>query len=177
MGPKEPPPKRTQHRCDAVHRQSQQRHWAWPICKGGLVSPATTAKPESRAGTWLDDAPITHFLRLSLAGPLAGNSQRSSFVCVWGMGTCFRHCSRSEPPIAHIKERSTIASRSCSAVFLALLPPLRRHVDIWGLVRRGQAEGTDVRACSVQVVVLLIRKIIGPLSKHERQLRAGFPTE
>ena len=50
-----------------------------------------------------------------------------------------------------------------------LLPTLRRHVDIWGLVRRGQAEGTDVRACSVQVVVLLIRKIIGPLSKHERQ--------
>ena len=51
----------------------------------------------------------------------------------------------------------------------ALLPTLRRHVDVWGLVRRGQAEGTDVRACSVQVVVLLIRKIIGPLSKHERQ--------
>ena len=50
-----------------------------------------------------------------------------------------------------------------------LLPTLRRHVDVWGLVRRGQAEGTDVRACSVQVVVLLIRKIIGPLSKHERQ--------
>src|SRR6185312_3075939 len=50
-----------------------------------------------------------------------------------------------------------------------LLPTLRRHVDIWGLVRRGQAEGIDVRACSVQVVVLLIRKILGPLSKHERQ--------
>jgi hypothetical protein len=50
-----------------------------------------------------------------------------------------------------------------------LLSTLRRHVDISGLVRRGQAEGTDVRACSVQVVVLLIRKIIGPLSKHERQ--------
>ena len=50
-----------------------------------------------------------------------------------------------------------------------LLPRLRRHVDISGLVRRGRAEGTDVRACSVQVVVLLIRKIIGPLSKHERQ--------
>lgn len=53
--------------------------------------------------------------------------------------------------------------------FPGLPPTLRRHVDIWGLVRRGQAEGTDVRACSVQVVVLLIRKIIGPLSKHERQ--------
>ena len=50
-----------------------------------------------------------------------------------------------------------------------LLPTLRRHVDISGLVRRGQAEATDVRACSVQVVVLLIRKIIGSLSKHERQ--------
>ena len=37
------------------------------------------------------------------------------------------------------------------------------------LVRRGQAEGTDARACSVQVAVLLIRKIIGSLSKRERQ--------
>ena len=53
--------------------------------------------------------------------------------------------------------------------FPGLLPTLRRHVDIWGLVRRGQAEATDVRACSVQVVVLIIRKIIGRLSKHERQ--------
>ncbi|MGH6802262.1 MAG: hypothetical protein ACREC3_02705, partial [Methyloceanibacter sp.] len=37
------------------------------------------------------------------------------------------------------------------------------------IVRRGQAGGTDARACSVQVAVLLIRKIIGPLSKQERQ--------
>ena len=36
-------------------------------------------------------------------------------------------------------------------------------------MRRGQADGTDVRACSVQVAVLLTRKIIGSLSKHERQ--------
>jgi hypothetical protein len=43
-----------------------------------------------------------------------------------------------------------------------LLPTLSRQVDISGLLRRGQAEGTDVRACSVQVVVLLIRKIIAP---------------
>ena len=50
-----------------------------------------------------------------------------------------------------------------------LLPTLRRHVDVWALVRRGQAEGTDARACSVQVEVLLIRKIIGRLSQHERQ--------
>jgi len=50
-----------------------------------------------------------------------------------------------------------------------LLPTLRRHVDISGLVRRGQAEGTNVRVRSVQVLGLLIRKILGPLSKHERQ--------
>jgi hypothetical protein len=50
-----------------------------------------------------------------------------------------------------------------------LLPTLRRHVDISGLIRRGQAEGTDVSACSVQVVVLLVRKMIRSLSKHERQ--------
>ena len=36
-------------------------------------------------------------------------------------------------------------------------------------MRRGQAAGTDIRACSVQVVVLLIRKIIGRLSQYERQ--------
>ena len=113
--------------------------------------------------------PLLYFLRLSLAGPLAGNSQRSSFVCVWGMGHMFQ---------ALLKKRATNraykrAVDDCLSVlfggFPGLLPPLRRHVDIWGLVRRGQAEETDVRACSVQVVVLLIRKIIGPLSKHERQ--------
>ena len=50
-----------------------------------------------------------------------------------------------------------------------LLPTLWRHVDISGLTRRGQAKGTDVRDCSVQVGVLLTRNIIGSLSKHERQ--------
>jgi hypothetical protein len=50
-----------------------------------------------------------------------------------------------------------------------LLPTLRRHVDISGLTRQGQAKGTDVRDCSVQVGVLLTRNIIGSLSKHERQ--------
>jgi len=50
-----------------------------------------------------------------------------------------------------------------------LLPSLKQPVGSSGLVRRGQAEGTDARACSVQVAVLLIRKIIGPLSKQERQ--------
>ncbi len=46
---------------------------------------------------------------------------------------------------------------------------LRQRVGYSGLVRRGQAEGTDARACSVQVAVLLIRKIIATLSKHDRQ--------
>jgi hypothetical protein len=50
-----------------------------------------------------------------------------------------------------------------------LLPSLRQRGDNLGLVRRGQAEGTDARACSVQVAVLFIRKIIGPLSAQERQ--------
>jgi hypothetical protein len=50
-----------------------------------------------------------------------------------------------------------------------LLPSLKQRVGNSGLVRRGQAEGTDARACSVQVAVLLIRKIIGHLSKQERQ--------
>lgn len=50
-----------------------------------------------------------------------------------------------------------------------LLPSLGRRVDNSRLVRRGQAEGIDARACSVQVAVLLIRKILGALSKHERE--------
>jgi hypothetical protein len=49
------------------------------------------------------------------------------------------------------------------------LPALRLDVDMWGLVRRGQAAGTDVRACSVQLAVLVIRKIIGRLNNQERQ--------
>jgi hypothetical protein len=50
-----------------------------------------------------------------------------------------------------------------------LLPLVKHRVDVSGLVRRGQVEGTDARACSVQVVILLIRKIIGRLSRRERQ--------
>jgi hypothetical protein len=50
-----------------------------------------------------------------------------------------------------------------------LLPSLRQRVGNAGLVRRDQAEGTDARACSVQVAVLLIRKIVGRLSRQERQ--------
>ena len=49
-----------------------------------------------------------------------------------------------------------------------LLPRLRHQVGISSLVRRGQAEGTNARVCSVQVAVLLLRKVIDPLSKHER---------
>jgi hypothetical protein len=42
-----------------------------------------------------------------------------------------------------------------------LLPSLRQRVGNSGLVRQGQVEGTNARACSVQVAVLLVRKIIG----------------
>jgi hypothetical protein len=49
------------------------------------------------------------------------------------------------------------------------LPSLRQRVGDWGLVRRGQAEGTNARTCSVQVAILLIRKILGSLSSQERQ--------
>lgn len=103
------------------------------------------------------------------AGPLVGNSERSSLVCGRGMGHMFQ---------ALLKKRATNraykrAVDDCLSVlfcgFPHLLPTLRRHVDISGLTRRGQAKGTDVRDCSVQVVVLLTRNIIGSLSKHERQ--------
>jgi hypothetical protein len=49
-----------------------------------------------------------------------------------------------------------------------LLPSIRRRVGN-PLIRRAQAEGTSARTCSVQVAVLLIRKILGRLSKLERQ--------
>jgi hypothetical protein len=49
------------------------------------------------------------------------------------------------------------------------LPPLRQRMGELALVRQGQAEGTDPRACSVQVAVLLVRRIIGRLSDRQRQ--------
>jgi hypothetical protein len=51
----------------------------------------------------------------------------------------------------------------------ALLPSVKRQIDVSGLVRRGQVAGTDARACSVQVVIVLSRKIIGRLSEQERE--------
>ncbi len=48
-----------------------------------------------------------------------------------------------------------------------VLPALRQSVG-HSLVRQGEAEGTDPRICAVQVAVLLIRKLIGPLSARER---------
>src|SRR5262245_58425556 len=50
-----------------------------------------------------------------------------------------------------------------------LSPSLRQRLDHSILVRRGQAEGIDARACSVQAAVLVIRKIIGSLTEQERQ--------
>ena len=48
------------------------------------------------------------------------------------------------------------------------LPSVRDRVAVSSLVRRGEATGIDVGACSVQVVIFLTRKMIGRLSKHER---------
>jgi hypothetical protein len=45
----------------------------------------------------------------------------------------------------------------------------RQRLGYWGLVRQGQAAGTDKRICAVQVAVVLIRKIMGALSIQERQ--------
>jgi hypothetical protein len=50
-----------------------------------------------------------------------------------------------------------------------VLPTLRQRAGNGGLVRQGEAEGTDPRICAVQMAVLLIRKLIGPLSTQERQ--------
>jgi hypothetical protein len=49
-----------------------------------------------------------------------------------------------------------------------LLPLVKDRVAVSGLVRRGYAAGTDARVCSVQVVIFLVRKIIGRLSRQER---------
>jgi hypothetical protein len=48
-------------------------------------------------------------------------------------------------------------------------PLVRDRLAVSSLVRQGQAAGTDVCDCSVQVVILLTRKMIGRLSKQERQ--------
>jgi len=45
----------------------------------------------------------------------------------------------------------------------------RAVADCLTVVRRGQAEGTDPCACTIQVAVLLIRRIIGRLNERERQ--------
>jgi hypothetical protein len=50
-----------------------------------------------------------------------------------------------------------------------LLPLAKHRVAVSGLVRRAQVEGADARDCAVQAVILLIRKIIGRLSKQERR--------
>lgn len=49
-----------------------------------------------------------------------------------------------------------------------VLPSLRQRVGDWSLLRRGQAEGTNARTCSVQVAILLIRKIAASMSEQER---------
>ncbi len=51
----------------------------------------------------------------------------------------------------------------------SLLPSVRNQADVSGLVRQAQVGGTDARICSVQVVIVLARKIIGRLSEQERQ--------
>jgi hypothetical protein len=65
----------------------------------------------------------------------------------------------------------------CITVLLCGFPDdlrslVKHQVRISSLVRRGQVAGTDVRACAVQVVILLVRKMIGRLSKKERQIVA-----
>ena len=66
------------------------------------------------------------------------------------------------------------AVNECLAVLFCgfpdgLLPLVKDRVAVSSLMRRGLAAGTDVCACSVQVVILLSRKMIGRLSKQERQ--------
>ena len=41
---KEPHPKGPSTAATQYIGRSLQRHWAWPICKGGVVSPATKAE-------------------------------------------------------------------------------------------------------------------------------------
>src|SRR5262245_53273932 len=72
---------------------------------------------------------------------------------------------------AHRAYNSTVDD--CITVLLSGFPDglssVKHQVRISGIVRRGQVEGTDVRACAVQVAILLLRKLIGRLSKVERQ--------
>ena len=98
-------------------------------------------------------------------------ASRAQAACVlWGMGPMFQTFLKKRA--ANRAYQRTVDD--CLTVLFcgfpnSLLPSLRKRVGNSGLVRRGQAEGTDARACSVQVAVLLVRKIIGHLSKQERQ--------
>ena len=49
------------------------------------------------------------------------------------------------------------------------LPSLRHRLSDAGFVRRARANGTQARICAVQVTILLIRRILDPLSSQERQ--------
>lgn len=61
----------------------------------------------------------------------------------------------------------------CLAILFSGFPDslsaLRQEAGDSDLVWQGLNQGTDVRACSVQVAVLLTRRIIGPLSPRARQ--------
>ena len=59
MGPIKSPPKRTKHRCYAVHREVSARALGLAYMQGGTGFTRYKGRTESRAGTWLDDAPFT----------------------------------------------------------------------------------------------------------------------
>ena len=91
--------------------------------KSGCTSSAWNDFPSNLSATRARCHSYSRLQRKTVPGRWPGTlSALPSFV-VGGWGTCFRHCSRSEPPIAHTKELSTIASRSCSAVFLTACCP------------------------------------------------------
>jgi hypothetical protein len=106
----------------------------------------------------------------------------TAFVGLWD----YKRGSRSTPPsgigrIFQALRNKRAAKRAyeravddCLTVLFGgfpdgLLPLVKHRVDVSGLVRRGEIGGTDARACSVQVAVPLIRKVIGRLSQQERQ--------
>src|SRR5262245_44732588 len=112
----------------------------------------------------------------SRAGETTGNLGRSTFV-VCGGGAHAQSLLRKR---AANRAYQRIVDDCLTVLFCGfprdLLPSLRQRLDNSSLVRRGQAEGTDARACSIQAAVLVIRKIIGSLSKQERQeLAEAFP--
>jgi hypothetical protein len=93
----------------------------------------------------------------------------SRSLAAWGLGHIVQALNAKRA--AHRAYKSAVDD--CITVLLSGFPDglssAKHQLRISSIVRRSQVERTQVRACAVQVTILLLRKMIGRLSKAERQ--------